>query len=267
MPGGSERFVVADRNDLVDQVHVEHFRHESGPDALDPVRAHPAPGKHRRGCRLDRVDAGGRSLVPEVPGHAGDGSPGADSADKGVDISAGVGPDLRSGRAEVRFRIGRVRELEWHVSVPLGRDPLGQFDRLVHSAHRRGFLDLCSVSTQELGPFPAHSLGHGQHQLVPAGSADHRQGDSGVAAGRFDDHRLAPDQFAAGLGRADHRRPDPVLDRTPGVEVLELGADLGVEPVRDPGQPDQRRSTDRCRCLRRDQMKYILAAASSASRS
>ena len=47
--------------------------------------------------------------------------------------------------------------------------------------------------------------------------------------------RFAADQLALGFGGADHRRTDPVLDRSAGIEVLELGADLGVElrrPIR-----------------------------------
>src|SRR3954468_1551219 len=53
-----ERLFVGDLDDLVDDLHVEVFRHEAGPDSLDPVAARfqllalHLLRNHRRGYRL-----------------------------------------------------------------------------------------------------------------------------------------------------------------------------------------------------------------------
>ena len=55
--------------------------------------------------------------------------------------------------------------------------------------------------------------------------------------------------LAVALGRLDHRHADPVLDRSAGVEVLELGHHLARRALAEPAQLDQRRVADHGRRL------------------
>jgi hypothetical protein len=158
--------------------------------------------------------------------------------------SPSVSPDLLRGRAPVHLRVGRVGELLRHEPPALLANLLRQLDRLGHPAERGGLAHLGSVGAQQLRALAAHPLRQGQDQLVPPRRADHRQRDPGVAARRLDDHRLAGLDQPVALGRVDHRHADPVLHRAPGVEVLELGANLARQALAEAREGDQRRVAD-----------------------
>jgi hypothetical protein len=81
---------------------------------------------------------------------------------------------------------------------------------------------------------------------MPAGGADERQRDAGVAAGRLDDHRRPRLDSPLALGGIDHRGADPVLHGAARVQVLELRDDLGAEALPHPPQRDERRVADHC---------------------
>ncbi len=55
-PGGVDRVLVGDADHLVQQLTVEHRRHETRADALDAMRAGLTPGQNCRPARLDRDD-------------------------------------------------------------------------------------------------------------------------------------------------------------------------------------------------------------------
>jgi hypothetical protein len=88
------------------------------------------------------------------------------------------------------------------------------------------------------------ALGHRQEQLVSLGRADECERDTGVAAGRFDDHRVAVNLPRA-LGGLDHGDTDAVLYARERIEELALRKHdrlvLGDEPI----DPHERRAADR----------------------
>ena len=77
-----------------------------------------------------------------------------------------------------------------------------------------------------------HRLGHGEHERVAARGAHEGQRDAGVAAGRLDHRRLPRSglEDAVALGRPDHGRADPALDRVGRIASLDLGGQDAVEP-------------------------------------
>src|SRR3954468_9468612 len=54
--GALDRILVADGDDLVEQVALEHGRHEARADPLDAMRPGPAAAQHRRARGLDGDD-------------------------------------------------------------------------------------------------------------------------------------------------------------------------------------------------------------------
>ena len=154
-------------------------------------------------------------------------------------------PQLGTGRAAVDLRVGRVGELVGQEHVIAGRQRAGGIDRLGHPAQRLGDPDLGPVEPQQPLALAAHPLRQREDQVVAAGGADERQRDPGVAARGLDDRRAAGLDPPLALGRVDHRDPDPVLDAAAGVERLELGEQLHLETVRNPGELDHRGPADK----------------------
>ena len=100
--------------------------------------------------------------------------------------------------------------------------PIDLLDGPVGSQMTRGQKDFGPPGTQNLPTLLAGRFGHGQQKPVPFDRADHGQPDPRVAAGRLDD-RPVTGQFPGALTGLDHVEGGPVLDRPPGVEILQLG--------------------------------------------
>jgi hypothetical protein len=90
---------------------------------------------------------------------------------------------------------------------------------------------LCAIGRHALTPLQAQIFRHDQHHLVAAHRRGHRQGDAGIATGRFD-QRIARLDIAARFGALDHCQRRPVLDRPGRVIPFQLAKDDVVPPRR-----------------------------------
>jgi hypothetical protein len=70
-------------------------------------------------------------------------------------------------------------------------------------------------------------------------SRDKGERDSGVTAGRLDQHALAGRDFARALGVRDHANADAVFHAAARVEAFKLGHDGGLGPCSDAVQTYQ----------------------------
>ena len=156
--GRVDRVLVADDQDLVDDLAVQDGRDEPRPDALDPVRARPATAEHRRCRRLDRDHLGLR--VDRLDGlpHARDRPAGADARDEDVDAVLHGLQDLRAGPKAVGLGVGGVGELVGQEAVTGGCGPAGGLDGLVHPAERLDDLDTRAVEPQQRLALARHAL-------------------------------------------------------------------------------------------------------------
>ena len=228
-PGHRERVGVADRDHLVGDLPVERGRPDVLADALDQVRA-AGPARVDRALRVgaDDLDPAAGLLLEEAAG-ARDRAAGADARHEVGDPAVGLRPDLRTGPVVMRGRVVRVRVL---VRVPrVGRRP-GEAAggavvgvRVVGRHARGAHDDLGPVRAQHRDLVPGHLVRAGEHASVAALLGDDGQPDAGVPRRRLHDHPTRP-QLALPLGRLDHPKRDAVLDRAPGVQVLDLDQDV-----------------------------------------
>ncbi len=103
--------------------------------------------------------------------------------------------------------------------------------------------DLRAVGPQHRDLLLAHLVRHDEDAAVALLRRRDREADAGVARGRLDDG-AAGLELSFGLGLLDHGQTDPVLHRSTGVEVLELGEDLRLGVPPDRVEPDDRRVAD-----------------------
>ena len=141
---------------------------------------------------------------------------------------------------DVRLVLELLRE---HGAGGLRGDLLGARDGALHALAARGEHELGAVGAQQRAALLAHGLGHGDHDAVAAGGADHRERDAGVAARALDDG-AAGLQRARRLGRVDDADAEAVLHARGGVVELELGEDGRLGAVGHAVQPHERRATE-----------------------
>src|SRR5262249_53559253 len=84
-PGCLDRFFVGYREDLIEQLTVEHRRHESGPDALDAVGTRWSAGEYGRAPRLDRDHQELRVALAQELADPRDRAPGPDPRHQDID--------------------------------------------------------------------------------------------------------------------------------------------------------------------------------------
>ena len=244
---GEEAVAVGDGHVAVDDARVEGLRPEVLADPLDEVGMHLVVG-------VDAADRVGpdhlevRVLLAQISRDAGDRAAGADAAHEVGDPAARLAPQLGPRGQVVRLRVGGVRVL---VRLERSGDLLGQpvRDAVVGLrrvwAHVRGSDDdLGAVGAQQVDLLLRHLVRHhGDHAVALQAGGDREPG-AGVAGGRLDD-RAARTQPAVPLGGLHQPHRDAVLDRAPGIELLELGDELRSHAGADPAQPHQRRLADR----------------------
>src|SRR4051812_23344870 len=244
-PGQPDRLLVGAPHHLVQQFHVQDGRHESGADALDPMRPCRSAGQDGRLGGLHRDDLRPGVALLEHLADAGDRPTRADARHEHVDAAVHVAQDLHCRRARVDLGVGRVRELVGQEGVVAGGQRARGVDGLVHAAERLDDLDLGAVQAQERLALAAHPLREEDHEVVALGRAAEGQRDAGVARCGLDDRGAPRLDAPLALGGLDHRHADAVLDRAARVEGLELAVELDVEAGgQDPRQAQERRAPD-----------------------
>ena len=166
---------------------------------------------------------------------------------EGVQLAAGLLPDLGAGGVVVRLGVG-------HVGVLVGLEPAGDLlgqpvgHRVV--ALGRFGLDggrtdhhLGAVGSQQRDLLAAHLVGHDEDAAIALDGGGDRQADAGVAGGRLDDG-AARAQAAVAFGGLDHADADAILDRAARVEVFELGDNRGGDVSGERLQAHQRSPSD-----------------------
>ncbi len=133
--------------------------------------------------------------------------------------------DLARRRARVHVGIRLVLELADVEPAMLLRQFLRLHDH-AGGAQRGGRQDhLRAEEAHQSAALNREALGHGDHQRVALGGADHREADAGIAAGRLD-HRHARFQLAGFFRRLDDAERQPVLDRSKRIEGLNLDPEI-----------------------------------------
>src|SRR5205823_12556153 len=107
------------------------------------------------------------------------------------------------------------------------------------------------LCTEEIALLLTLLVGHGADEAITLDRGRDREADAGIAARRLDD-RPARAEKSAALGVVDHQDPDPVLDRSAGVEVLELRDDGRAETLPDTAERHERRMADEREHVGRD---------------
>jgi hypothetical protein len=141
--------------------------------------------------------------------------------------------------------IGGVLELlQQHVLVRIGGgNLLGLGHGTTHALGALGEDQPGAIGEEQLAPFDAHGLGHGEGQGNALGRSHEGQGDTGVATGRFDQFLARPEQPAL-LGVPHQGRADAALHRIGRVAPLDLGQHGGAGAIGDAVEPDQRGVAD-----------------------
>ena len=96
---------------------------------------------------------------------------------------------------------------------------------------------------QQLAPFDAHGIGHGQTEAIIFGGTDKCQRYSRVAAGRFHNEGFGGD-CAVKLGGRDHRCGNPILHTAQGIKKFKFGKYFSVRTFMNAIQSHQGRCPD-----------------------
>lgn len=243
-PGHGGRLAVRHGDHLVDQRDVGDGADEAAVEAGDPVRPRGASRQQGRALRLHRDDAQPGVALAQVAGGSGERAAGPDPAHQHVDLTAGGGPDLRSGGRVVGHDVGGVLVL---AGVPGPGEGGVQLRRPVHAALEAegvvGELDPRAQHAQGQRALPGGVVRHHDHARVSPADRERRQGDAGVAGGRLD-HGGAGGQRPGRLGLLDHAQRHPVLDARQRVGRLQLGEHGDVRGQAVEGEPEQGRVAD-----------------------
>ena len=233
-------------DDLINDLQMKIVRNKTGPGSLNFVRtrfqwfAFHGLQNDRRIFRLNRDrfkgrfplfdDFGYTVMVPPVP----------TAETRMSTLPIRVGPNLFGGRCLMNGRVGGIVELLRHPGV---RSGFQQFLRpgngAFHSFGSRRENQFGSQHGQERASFQTHRFGHRQNKLVPLRGADKGQGDTGVAAGGFDDDRIGVDDPLLFSG-FNHGHANPVLHTAEWIKELAFDRNSGFNASGDAVQFDQR---------------------------
>ena len=242
-----ERIAIRDAHHLVDHAQVDGLGQVAHADAFDGVRARNIAGIDRAfGIGADDVDR--RILLFEKASRARDRSAGSDACDEMRDRSAGLLPNLGTGRMVVRVGIEMIVKLiGLKCARDLRREAVGdaviRFRRIGRNVGRRDY-DVGAIGAQQVDLFSRHLVGHHQDAAIAANRGGHCQAGTGIAARRLDDRAARFEQTLA-LGGIQHCDRGAILDAAAGINVLDLGEHQARRAVDDFVQPYQRRVADR----------------------
>ena len=207
----------------------------------------------RRVLPVDRPDRIARDdphlripLLQVAPG-AAHRAAGSRRADEVRDLSLGLRPQLRPGRAIVGLGIDRVVVLVGEDGVwQGGGDGTPLHDvvvRMIRRDRRRCDDHLRAQRSQQPGLLLGHLVRHREDAAVAFDRGRERQADAGVPRCCLHDHAAGLEP-AITLGGLDHRESDAVLHRAAGIEELRLRVHRRADALRHPLQADERRPAD-----------------------
>ena len=186
------------------------------------------------------------TLLQKLSG-AGDRAARAHAGHHDVETSAGLPPDLRASAVVVRVRVGRV-------GVLVGVEAVGCFfgdaaaDVVVTArilgGHRGGSDDHARAEgPQQANLLFGHLIRHDEDSAISAHRRGNGHADAGIPGCRLYNRAPRPQQTAA-LGVFDHRRANTVFHRAAGVQILQLGDQIGADAPGDFVESNQRRPAD-----------------------
>ena len=152
----------------------------------------------------------------------------------------------------MRLRVGRIHELPRKEAA---RDLLCQLlragDGALHALRAFRQNQLRAVGLHELAALDGHAVRHDDDNAVAPCRRDGGKADAGIAGGRLNDDGTLL-QKALLLRVVDHGLCDAVLDRTGGIEILQLGKDLDLQAefLFNMCKLQKRRSADKLICGR-----------------
>ena len=125
--------------------------------------------------------------------------------------------------------VGGVRKLAGDEAAGDGGGQLvGLLNGPLHTLSALGQHQLCAIGLDQLAALHAHGVRHDDDQLVAPGRCHGGQANARVAGGGLDEG-CAGLQSPGPLGIVNNALGDPVLHGTGGVEILQLGQDLGFQ--------------------------------------
>ena len=210
------------------------------------MRARNALAQHRGGRRLNRNHFHVRVLLLQILAHAGDRSARADARHKEIHSAVGILPDFRAGARLMHSRVRRVHKLPRNKAVRNFRRQLVRLgNRALHALRAFAEHQLRAVGLHQLAALDAHRLRHHNDDAVAACRRDGRQADARVAGGRLDDDAARLER-ALSFRIVNHALRNTILDRTGGIEILQLGQNMCVQVflLLDVGQLQQRGMAD-----------------------
>ena len=143
------------------------------------------------------------------------------------DTPCGLLPDFRPGGGVVGVGVVRVVKLIEQFALPALSHLKGQVASPLHPLLFGDQDQLGAVGAHRGPALLAHVVGHQQLHPVAFQRGDHRQRDTGVAAGRFDQH-VAGLNFAALFRFDDHRQRSAIFHRTGRIIAFEFDPDFAA---------------------------------------
>ena len=226
-PGGFKGLFIVDVDLLVDAAFVEDFRAVGFLEVLQPLQL-------MTHVRLDGDDPNLGVEALQSHGKPHDGAAGAEGGHHMGHLAFGLLPDFDGRALLVGHVVGRVVELVRHeILVRVFTHQAVDFlDGAVRAEMPGRQQDIGPPGPEDLLALDAGGFRHGQQQAIALDRAHQRQPDARVAAGGLD-HGFLRGQLPAAFARFDHEEGGPILDRSPGVHVLQFGEHahrrIGVE--------------------------------------
>ena len=174
--------------------------------------------------------------------HPGQRTAGAYPGDKHINLTVGIFPDFRAGGFLMNFRVGRVAELlEQQILCRIaGDDFFGLLNRALHAFRAFREDQIRTQRFQQLTALNTHGFRHSQRQLIAARRRNIGQGDTGIAAGGFNQLN-ARFQHATLFSIPNHIRTDTAFNAEAWVTRFHLRQNASIT---DTVQSNQGRMTD-----------------------
>lgn len=218
------RFLVADRADVVIDIGIEYGRDDAIAYALLLVRSYRTSREDGGVLRFSDPDGDIGECFFEDLADPGDGASCAESSTEAIDRRVDVAQDLLSGGGLVRLEIVGVLKLLRDVYAWIVRGHFSSYrdaaiDTLADVAFIMNEYHFSSVLRYKGMSLARDGIRHDQDRFIAFYCADERKADALVAAGRFDDDGIFTKEPTL-FGTCDHLHCCAGLDRPTNIESL-----------------------------------------------